>query len=92
MWPVGSHLRQRKQSARLSIGDEKTTGRVLFDEIFPKHYRLSECSAGFSLGLGLFGGHTPIMARSLIAVSEAPTRSALIRLPQPGHLSLLYLS
>jgi MHS family proline/betaine transporter-like MFS transporter len=50
---------------------------ALFVELFPEPDRLSGYSVAFNLGLGVFGGLTPMIAASLIASTGAPTAPAL---------------
>ena len=50
---------------------------ALFVEMFPERDRLSGYSVAFNLGLGVFGGLTPMIATSLIAATGAPTVPAL---------------
>jgi MHS family proline/betaine transporter-like MFS transporter len=49
----------------------------LFVELFPERDRLSGYSVAFNLGLGVFGGMTPMIAASLIALTGAPTAPAV---------------
>lgn len=53
------------------------SGPALFVEMFPKRDRLSGYSVAFNLGLGVFGGLTPMIATSLIAMTGAPTSAAV---------------
>jgi MHS family proline/betaine transporter-like MFS transporter len=53
------------------------SGPALFVEMFPERDRLSGYSVAFNVGLGIFGGLTPMIATSLIAVTGAPTAPAL---------------
>jgi MHS family proline/betaine transporter-like MFS transporter len=50
---------------------------ALFVELFPERDRLSGYSVAFNLGLGVFGGITPMIAASLIAATGAPTAPAI---------------
>jgi MHS family proline/betaine transporter-like MFS transporter len=50
---------------------------ALFVEMFPECDRLSGYSVAFNLGLGIFGGLTPMIATSLIAATGAPATLAL---------------
>ena len=50
---------------------------ALFVELFPERDRLSGYSVAFNIGLGVFGGLTPMIAASLIAVTGAPTAPAV---------------
>lgn len=53
------------------------SGPALFVELFPERDRLSGYSVAFNLGLGIFGGLTPMIAATLIAVTGAPTAPAV---------------
>jgi MHS family proline/betaine transporter-like MFS transporter len=53
------------------------SGPALFVEMFPECDRLSGYSVSFNLGMGVFGGMTPMIATSLIAATGAATASAL---------------
>jgi MHS family proline/betaine transporter-like MFS transporter len=53
------------------------SGPALFVELFPERDRLSGYSVAFNLGLGVFGGLTPMIAATLIATTGAPTAPAL---------------
>lgn len=46
---------------------------ALFVEMFPERDRLSGYSVAFNVGLGVFGGLTPVIATSLIAASGTPS-------------------
>ncbi len=50
---------------------------ALFVEMFPERDRLSGYSVAFNVGVGVFGGLTPMIATSLIAVTGAATAPAL---------------
>lgn len=50
---------------------------ALFVELFPESDRLSGYSVAFNLGLGLFGGLTPMIATALIATTELLTAPAM---------------
>jgi MHS family proline/betaine transporter-like MFS transporter len=50
---------------------------ALFVELFPERDRLSGYSVAFNVGMGVFGGMTPMIATSLIAATGAPTAPAL---------------
>jgi MHS family proline/betaine transporter-like MFS transporter len=50
---------------------------ALFVEMFPERDRLSGYSVAFNVGVGVFGGLTPMIATSLIAVTNAATAPAL---------------
>lgn len=49
---------------------------ALFVEMFPECDRLSGYSVAFNVGVGIFGGLTPMIATSLITVTGAPTAPA----------------
>jgi MHS family proline/betaine transporter-like MFS transporter len=53
------------------------SGPALFVELFPERDRLSGYSVAFNIGLGVFGGLTPMIAATLIAVTGAPTAPAI---------------
>jgi MFS transporter, MHS family, proline/betaine transporter len=53
------------------------SGPVLFVELFPERDRLSGYSVAFNVGLGVFGGLTPMIAASLIATTGATTAPAI---------------
>jgi MHS family proline/betaine transporter-like MFS transporter len=53
------------------------SGPALFAEMFPERDRLSGYSVAFNIGLGIFGGLTPMIATSLIALTGAPTAPAI---------------
>jgi MHS family proline/betaine transporter-like MFS transporter len=53
------------------------SGPALFVEMFPACDRLSGYSVAFNIGVGIFGGMTPMIATSLIAATGAPTAPAL---------------
>ncbi|MFP1632505.1 MFS transporter [Zhengella sp. ZM62] len=53
------------------------SGPALFAELFPEADRLSGYSVAFNLGLGVFGGLTPMISTSLIAVTGLATAPAL---------------
>jgi MHS family proline/betaine transporter-like MFS transporter len=48
----------------------------LFVEMFPESDRLSGYSVAFNIGLGIFGGMTPMIATSLIAATGTPLAPA----------------
>lgn len=50
---------------------------ALFVEMFPERDRLSGYSVAFNLGVGVFGGLTPMIATSLIALTGAATAPAI---------------
>jgi len=50
---------------------------TLFVEMFPESDRLSGYSVAFNLGMGVFGGLTPMIATSLISMTGAATAPAL---------------
>jgi MHS family proline/betaine transporter-like MFS transporter len=49
----------------------------LFVELFPEEDRLSGYSVAFNLGMGVFGGLTPMIATGLIAGTGLATAGAL---------------
>jgi len=49
------------------------SGPALFVEMFPARDRLSGYSVAFNVGVGIFGGLTPMIATSLIAATGVPT-------------------
>jgi len=53
------------------------SGPALLVELFPERDRLSGYSVSFNVGLGIFGGLTPMIATTLIATTGAPTAPAL---------------
>jgi MHS family proline/betaine transporter-like MFS transporter len=53
------------------------SGPALFVELFPECDRLSGYSVAFNIGLGVFGGLTPMIAATLIATTGAPTAPAI---------------
>jgi MHS family proline/betaine transporter-like MFS transporter len=53
------------------------SGPALFVEMFPESDRLSGYSVAFNIGLGVFGGLTPMIAASLIAATGVVTAPAL---------------
>ena len=53
------------------------SGPALFVEMFPEQDRLSGYSVAFNVGVGIFGGLTPMIATSLIAITGAITAPAL---------------
>lgn len=53
------------------------SGPALFVELFPERDRLSGYSVAFNVGLGVFGGLTPMIAASLIAMTGAATAPAM---------------
>lgn len=50
---------------------------ALFVEMFPESDRLSGYSVAFNLGIGVFGGLTPMIATSLMALTGLPTAPAI---------------
>ncbi|OOY19686.1 MFS transporter [Thioclava sp. DLFJ5-1] len=56
------------------------SGPALFAEMFPERDRLSGYSVAFNIGLGIFGGLTPMIATSLIAATGMVTAPALYML------------
>lgn len=48
------------------------SGPALFAEMFPECDRLSGYSVAFNIGVGVFGGMTPMIATSLIAATDYP--------------------
>ena len=52
------------------------SGPALFAELFPESDRLSGYSVAFNIGLGVFGGLTPMIATSLIAATGLATAPA----------------
>lgn len=53
------------------------SGPALFAEMFPERDRLSGYSVAFNIGMGVFGGLSPMVATSLIAVTGRPAASSL---------------
>lgn len=53
------------------------SGPALFVEMFPEEDRLSGYSVAFNLGVGVFGGLTPMIATSLIASTGIATAPGL---------------
>jgi len=53
------------------------SGPALFVEMFPGEDRLSGYSVAFNLGMGVFGGLTPVIASSLIAGTSVMTAPAI---------------
>lgn len=53
------------------------SGPALFAEMFPEKDRLSGYSVAFNLGVGVFGGLTPMIATSLIAATGTGTMPAI---------------
>jgi len=53
------------------------SGPALFVELFPESDRLSGYSVAFNIGLGIFGGLTPVIAASLIATTGVVTAPAM---------------
>ena len=53
------------------------SGPALFVEMFPAEDRLSGYSVAFNIGLGVFGGLTPMIASFLIAETGVPTAPAI---------------
>jgi MHS family proline/betaine transporter-like MFS transporter len=53
------------------------SGPALFVELFPERDRLSGYSVAFNLGLGVFGGMTPMIAATLIATTGIVTAPAI---------------
>lgn len=56
------------------------SGPALFVEMFPESDRLSGYSVAFNIGVGVFGGLTPMIATSLIALTGSPAAPALYML------------
>lgn len=52
------------------------SGPALFTEMFPECDRLSGYSVAFNIGMGVFGGMTPMIATSLIAGTNGPMAAA----------------
>ena len=52
------------------------SGPALFAEMFPERDRLSGYSVAFNIGMGVFGGLTPMIATSLIAATGIVTAPA----------------
>ncbi len=63
---------------------------ALFVEMFPQSDRLSGYSVAFNVGLGVFGGLTPMVATSLIALTGLVTVPALY-MAGAGALAVLAL-
>jgi MHS family proline/betaine transporter-like MFS transporter len=53
------------------------SGPALFAEMFPASDRLSGYSVAFNIGLGVFGGLTPMVAISLISLTGHATGPAV---------------
>jgi MHS family proline/betaine transporter-like MFS transporter len=53
------------------------SGPALFVELFPASDRLSGYSVAFNVGLGIFGGLTPMIAATLIATTGVTTAPAI---------------
>jgi MHS family proline/betaine transporter-like MFS transporter len=53
------------------------SGPALFVEMFPESDRLSGYSVAFNLGMGVFGGLTPMIATTLMAVTGFATAPAV---------------
>jgi MHS family proline/betaine transporter-like MFS transporter len=53
------------------------SGPALFVELFPERDRLSGYSVAFNIGLGVFGGLTPMIATTLIETTGLATAPAL---------------
>lgn len=53
------------------------SGPALFVEMFPESDRLSGYSVAFNLGMGVFGGLTPVTATTLMAVTGLATAPAI---------------
>jgi MHS family proline/betaine transporter-like MFS transporter len=53
------------------------SGPALFVEMFPERDRLSGYSVAFNVGMGVFGGLTPMIATSLIAATGLVTAPAI---------------
>ena len=53
------------------------SGPALFVELFPECDRLSGYSVAFNIGLGVFGGLTPMIAATLIATTGIATSPAI---------------
>jgi MHS family proline/betaine transporter-like MFS transporter len=60
------------------------SGPALFVEMFPQCDRLSGYSVAFNVGVGIFGGLTPMIATSLIAATGAATAPAFYLLVAAG--------
>jgi MHS family proline/betaine transporter-like MFS transporter len=54
------------------------SGPALFVELFPQSDRLSGYSVAFNIGLGIFGGLTPVIATSLIALTGMALAPSLL--------------
>ena len=67
------------------------SGPALFAELFPERDRLSGYSVAFNIGLGVFGGLTPMIAASSIALTGVQTAPALL-LIIAGTVAVLALS
>jgi MHS family proline/betaine transporter-like MFS transporter len=66
------------------------SGPALFVELFPEEDRLSGYSVAFNIGMGIFGGLTPMVATSLIAATGQPTVPGLY-LAAAGVVAVLTL-
>ena len=66
------------------------SGPALFVELFPEEDRLSGYSVAFNIGMGIFGGLTPMVATSLIAATGQPTVPGLY-LAAAGTVAVLAL-
>jgi len=64
---------------------------ALFVEMFPERDRLSGYSVAFNLGAGVFGGMTPMIATSLIAVTGLATAPAFY-MAAAGALAVVALA
>ncbi|PWJ20260.1 hypothetical protein [Jannaschia seohaensis] len=53
------------------------SGPALFVEMFPERDRLSGYSVAFNIGVGVFGGLTPMIATTLIEATGLATAPAL---------------
>jgi MHS family proline/betaine transporter-like MFS transporter len=67
------------------------SGPALFVELFPERDRLSGYSVAFNLGVGVFGGMTPMIATSLIRLTGLPVAPA-IYMAVAGLAAVLALS
>jgi len=54
-----------------------SSGPALFVEMFPERDRLSGYSVAFNIGVGVFGGLTPMIVTSIIHLSGVPTTPAI---------------
>ena len=60
------------------------SGPALFVELFPERDRLSGYSVAFNVGVGVFGGLTPMIATSLIATTGQAVAPALYLVAAAG--------